>query len=500
MGRSKRQRAKARARRGPPPGTTSAAARGPRVELAVRDEDQGDARAVIAQPKRSTAAARSRAARGVQAARPLDIGAKRAMQKEPVPYFVLSIIEGTVLGRPYPLSSSHGLPEHQAFIRAAYIDSGRIHEMLFELLDALPMGIVVAQPRWRVETVRWTDKATGERHEVRDALVVQRLEALRPEDLGDFLHDKRGDVSGVEWGDEVIPAGQLVIATWRGRYGVLRGESIFEGARNPQSDKTDHLTHHDRYLKKGGLGGMLLGRTPVVRTRDGLIDREATRALSKVLADALANLETLDVAALPSLLHEGTEVQQYGVEALKLPDVSNTFRAALSYDDEQVFMGMGVAERALGIASDGNRSAARIARDATLLPQLAAIDLMLRTAINRGVFWRTTVANFGAAAEFPRLRGVRASKERERLLLELFRATAKTRVKLKDGREFEAAHLLDQMELLDEADYPIRPLESLHPLQPGGTIGRDGRPPVEEDQRSPESRDDVEKEEGSEED
>src|SRR3990167_434635 len=143
----------------------------------------------IAQPGRVSAPGKRRAAGNTYAMSAGQLGRHRIrqMRREAVVKFTLGIFEGAVLGRRYSVSSVRGLARHREFLRAAYLDTGRIYKFQKTLLEALPDGFKLAQKQWRIEDVSWHSEETEQLEVERDAFVVDRLDGLDLAGLNSIL-------------------------------------------------------------------------------------------------------------------------------------------------------------------------------------------------------------------------------------------------------------------------------------------------------------------------
>lgn len=444
----------------------------------------------------STAPGRRRGRRGSVAPQ-TSIGRQTiaSMRRSPIPAFALSTFESAVLGRSY-LLGRRGAIEDTRFIEAAYLTSGRLWDFLAVLMEALPQGYVVAQMRWALEDVVWENPQTQEVVTFRDAHVVQRLDALEHEQIRGFLLEERGDVAAVRYGSlpevETIPASQLVIVTWKGRYGSLCGESIFAAAVESWEDERNVREDHMRSIHSGAGGGKWINRIPPVIGPDGTIDEAATKERAEVMTDVSLNLESNDQATLLSTVIPGTDKFAWDTHNVMPEDRTDLFVAGRSVSSNDELLAMGIAGGAVGTGPDSGVGS-RTARDSTLLPQLALIELTMTSAINRQVFAPTIYANRGAGVVSPQLRPPPPSRDRMRLLQETFNRIAHTAVATTDGREMSPVQQVDAGALIDQLDLPLRDPESLEPTQPG-SIGQQGRPAVPPGSRDDDSRDDDEKE------
>ncbi len=373
---------------------------------------------------------------------------RKRMRRDPQIQLGLTALKSPFYGTTY--WASGGNARTRAFVQKTLIEAPWFKSLIGSILNALDFGRQTHELMWNISDVTIDTDGEGPIPpiELPRAYVLGKPIDQDPELATIWVDGDTGDFCGFSSPrtlGRVVPASKAIHAAYRPEWQNWLGTAIIDASYNAWYWANQVYVFVKRHLELKG-DPPLKGRAPSQaphksdKTLDGQNPSDPVRELGLIAAA----LRGSGVCVLPSDRDPQTKELLYDLEEMVYDTRDEQFLRMLQHYNDLKLRALLVPERIVTQESTVGSFAMQQGMLDVFFSNLQVIleDLILST-LNEQVVRPLVELNFGKSAPMPCITASPISKQNNKLLAELIKASLTVPRHTKDGREFLGAELID---------------------------------------------------------
>ena len=394
---------------------------------------------------------------------------RKLMRRDPQIKLGLMALKAPFFGIDYRVEG--GDPRTRAFVREALVERPLFKRLVWSILNAIDFGFQCHELEWDLADVAINYAAEGgvKVHSTLErAYVLRALADIDPERVIPIV-DEHGDLDGVRVdGVQYLPGEKILHAVHQFEWKNHWGTAVVDSSFNPWYWNNFFYLFVSRYLEAKG-NPPLKGTAP---WDSRFLDRLSPGGQVPVratdwLAEQAIQLRGGGVCVMPWEVDEKGN-QMWTLDVLEDGGRVDQFLPMIQHNESMKLRGVLVPER---VATQDGSVGSYASSDVHLEVFFGIMEIfknfLILGTINEGVVPRLVRYNFGKSAPVPQVSASELNRTSKQLLCDILKMTAGMPRKLKDGRVYSIAEVVDAVHALEALNVPhLEPEDVAHFEEP----------------------------------